>query len=130
MKLFVTCPKGVESLLLAELKSIGIEGLKETQAGVQVEGDLATAYTICLWSRLANRVLLLLKEADATSTEALYNDIKSINWLEHIRAEGTLAVDFNGRNESINNTQRRGPNRLKTTMPPGVIFVGLLMGNA
>ncbi len=104
MKLFVTCPKGVESLLLAELKSIGIEGLKETQAGVQVEGDLATAYTICLWSRLANRVLLLLKEADATSTEALYNDIKSINWLEHIRAEGTLAVDFNGRNESINNT--------------------------
>ena len=104
MKLFVTCPKGVESLLLDELNSFEIQGLKETQAGVQVEADLATAYQICLWSRLANRVLLLLKEADATSTEALYNDIKTIDWLDHIRPEGTLTVDFNGRNDAINNT--------------------------
>lgn len=104
MKLFITCPKGVESLLLEELRSFDIPGLKETQAGVQVDADLETAYKICLWSRLANRVLLLLKEATATSTEALYNDIKSINWLDHIRPEGTLSVDFNGQNEAINNT--------------------------
>ncbi len=104
MKLFVTCPKGLESLLLEEIRSLGLEQAKETQAGVQLEAELADAYRICLWSRLANRVLLLVAEVDATTTDALYEGIKAIDWLDHLRPEGTLTVDFNGRNEAINNT--------------------------
>lgn len=104
MKLFVTCPKGLEELLLRELQQLGEAQLKETQAGVHVEADLEFAYRICLWSRLANRVLLPLAQVDASSADSLYDGVKAIDWLEHLRPQGTLTVDFNGQNGAINNT--------------------------
>ncbi len=64
MKLFITCPKGLELLLEDELAALGAQEIKQKVAGVACEGELELAYRICLWSRLANRVLLPLVEAD------------------------------------------------------------------
>ena len=91
---FATCPKGIESLLADELRGLGAEGVKETRAGVAFTGTLATAYRACLWSRLANRILLPLKSFPAASPEALYEGVQTIAWKEHLASEGTLAVDF------------------------------------
>ena len=55
---FATTPKGIEALLAAELRRLGAASVRETRAGVAFEGDLAVAYRACLWSRLANRILL------------------------------------------------------------------------
>lgn len=104
MELFVSCPKGLEELLAEELKQLGVTSLKMTQAGMRVEAELETAYRICLWSRLANRVLLLLDVVPAADAQALYEGVYAIDWLAHLRPEGTLSVDFNGHSESINNT--------------------------
>ena len=60
MHFFITCPKGIEALLEDELGHFGATSLKQTLAGVQAEADIEFAYRTCLWSRLANRVLLLL----------------------------------------------------------------------
>ncbi|MEK7717047.1 MAG: bifunctional 23S rRNA (guanine(2069)-N(7))-methyltransferase RlmK/23S rRNA (guanine(2445)-N(2))-methyltransferase RlmL [Pseudomonadota bacterium] len=94
LKFFATCPKGIEPLLADELRALAAEGVRETRAGVTFEGTLATAYRACLWSRLANRILLPLKSFPAPSPEALYEGVQTIAWKEHLAPEGTLAVDF------------------------------------
>src|SRR3569623_447557 len=70
-RFFATTPKGLESLFGAELAALGATELRETRAGVAFVGTLAIAYRACLWSRLANRVLLPLEEFPAPSPEAL-----------------------------------------------------------
>lgn len=104
MELFITCPKGLEEPLLEELKLLGATSLKLTQAGVRAEADLEFAYKACLWSRLANRVLLLLDLVPAADAQALYDGVYAIDWLAHLRPEGSITVDFNGRSDAINNT--------------------------
>jgi 23S rRNA (guanine2445-N2)-methyltransferase / 23S rRNA (guanine2069-N7)-methyltransferase len=104
MKFFVTCPKGLEQLLAQELVELGAQAPAQTVAGVQAEGELELAYRICLWSRLANRVLLPLVEGDVPDADALYRLVQQVEWLDHLRPSGTLTVDFNGRSEAINNT--------------------------
>ena len=99
-----TCPKGIESLLVEELVSLGAINHKETVAGVSFEADLNTAYEICLWSRLANRVLMQLKACRADSADQLYQDVKSIPWDEHMAISSFFRVDFNGTNKAIKNS--------------------------
>lgn len=104
MKFFLTCPKGIEQLAEAELVQLGAQSTRQTVAGVYAEGDLEFAYRVCLWSRLINRVLLVLLEAQAPTADDLYTQVQSINWLEHLRPSGSLLIDFTGRNQAINNT--------------------------
>ena len=104
LSFFATAPKGISSLLLQELKDLGIEEVKESTAGVTFLGDLESAYRVCLWSRLANRVLMPLSQFPANSPEMLYDAVKEIPWDEHLAQDGTLAVDFNTANSRINHS--------------------------
>ncbi len=90
---FVTAPKGTEPLLTEELRAMGISGLRPSSGGVAFSDDLEAAYRACLWSRVANRVLLALARFPAPSPEALYAGIQKLDWAEHLDVEGTLAVD-------------------------------------
>jgi 23S rRNA (guanine2445-N2)-methyltransferase / 23S rRNA (guanine2069-N7)-methyltransferase len=91
--LFATAPKGLEPLLADELRALGADRVAETRAGVAFAGDLETAYRVCLWSRLASRVLLPLARFTAASPEALYEQVSAVPWEEHLAPEGTLAVN-------------------------------------
>lgn len=94
-KFFATCPKGVEELLYQELVCLGVRQAQQTVAGVHFSGDLKTAYRVCLWSRLANRVLMTLARFSAKTPDDLYDKVYSVvNWDEHMEADSTLAVDF------------------------------------
>ncbi|WP_286238197.1 bifunctional 23S rRNA (guanine(2069)-N(7))-methyltransferase RlmK/23S rRNA (guanine(2445)-N(2))-methyltransferase RlmL [Neptuniibacter halophilus] len=104
MKLFLTCPKGLELLLEEELHQLGITETRQTVAGVQCEAELEQAYRVCLWSRLANRVLMPLHEAEAETADDLYREVQQVDWLQHMRSEGTLLIDFSGQTREINNT--------------------------
>ena len=102
---FMTCPKGIESLLADELTYLGATAVKLSLAGVRADGDLAFAYRTCLWSRLANRVLFHIDEAEITSTEALYDWIYAIDWQTHMAPDATLWIDYQGDIPGIQNTQ-------------------------
>ena len=67
-----TCPTGIGTLLMQELASLGADDLIEKPVGVSFSGDLALAYRVCLWSRLANRVVLQLSNQEVESAEGLY----------------------------------------------------------
>jgi 23S rRNA (guanine2445-N2)-methyltransferase / 23S rRNA (guanine2069-N7)-methyltransferase len=90
---FATTAKGMEPLLAAELRELGAGDLRERRAGVDFSGDLEAAYRACLWSRIANRILLPLASFDAATPERLYAGVRAIDWDAHIGRGRTLAVD-------------------------------------
>lgn len=94
-KFFATCAKGLEYLLVDELRALGAHEPREALAGVNFEGDLRIAYRACLWSRLASRILMPIAEFDAPEDTALYHAVQTVDWREHLAIDGTLAVDAN-----------------------------------
>ena len=104
-QLFATTPKAMEGILAAEIEALGGENVQQKLAGVAFKGDLAMAYKACLWSRTANRILLLLGSFEVNSQQDLYDGVKRINWFEHMQPEDSLAVSFSSKNNpAINNT--------------------------
>lgn len=91
--LFATCPKSLEYLLRDELTALGASDAHEARAGVHFRGDLRTALSACLWSRLASRILWPLSEFEAQTDAALYAGVRGVDWSAHLAAEGTLAVN-------------------------------------
>lgn len=102
--LVLTSPKGLETLLLDEATELGLQDGRAQVAAVQGLGSLETAYRLCLWSRLANRVLLVLGRFPVDNAEALYQAVRGIDWSEHLLPSGSLAVEFTGRGAGIDNT--------------------------
>ncbi len=95
----------METILTDELQALGVNNIKATLAGVAFQGDLETAYRACLWSRTANRILLVLSSFEVKTQEDLYNGVQKIDWFEHINPEDSFAVSFSAKNsEAINNT--------------------------
>jgi len=84
----------MEPFLAHELTQLGGLQVKETRAGVSFQGNLETAYKACLWSRVANRILLPLKTVPAANPEKLYGGVRSIRWSDHLSPQTTIAVDF------------------------------------
>lgn len=105
LTLFATAPRGLEELLAAELTALGASGVRLQPGGAEFAGSLALAYRVCLWSRVAGRVLLEVGRGPADDADALYATVRGIRWSEHLAREGTLAVDVTGTNEALVNTQ-------------------------
>ena len=95
----------MESFLVNELITLGASEVKETRAGASFEGPMELAYRVCLWSRMANRVLFPITQFPADTPEALYEGIRSISWEEHLKNSGTLAVDFHASRSAITHTK-------------------------
>ncbi len=105
LQFFATAAKGVEALLADELRALAAEtGLGDTPAtvveergGASFAGPLALGYRACLWSRLAQRVLLRLAKLPLDGgTDAFWSGLEAIDWTAHLPPDGTLAVDFAG----------------------------------
>jgi 23S rRNA (guanine2445-N2)-methyltransferase / 23S rRNA (guanine2069-N7)-methyltransferase len=105
LNFFVTCPKGLEYLLEEELQTFAMEPVQNAPAGVWANGTLESGYRACLWSRLANRVILHLADVDATSADNMLGGVTDLPWEEHIPVTGSLRVNFVGQNDEIRNTQ-------------------------
>ena len=101
---FVTCSKGFEDLLIKELQQLDIQGAEQKYSGVSFTGTLEQAYKVCLWSRLASRVLLKIKTFPANDEDALYKGMQSINWSQHLDMHGTLAINCTLNKSSITNS--------------------------
>ena len=89
---FASCPKGIEDLLVTELLSLGVQNPMASSAGASFEGELEAAYKVCLWSRLASRVLMPIKTFSVKTDEDLYKQIQTVKWSDHVDLKGTLAV--------------------------------------
>lgn len=105
----ITTSKGLDALLLDEVSVLCPEvEFKNKPGQVLFSGELADAYRICIWSRLANRVLVKLAEGEVSSADDVYQITDQVNWPTQFSLQDTFMVDFNGTNRSINNTQFGG----------------------
>lgn len=103
---FATCAKGLEPLLFDELQQLGLTEVQQTVAGCRFESDREGAYRVCLWSRLASRVLLKLGNCEvgrdlARVTQAISETL----WHEHFNVEQSFVVSFTGQNQQVRHTQ-------------------------
>lgn len=100
-----SCAKGIEPLLAQEISDLGGEIERETHLGVFWRGDLTCAYRVCLWSRLASRLLLPLHDGPVSNVDEVYEQTRQLPWNEIFPATASLRIDFHGQTEFINNTQ-------------------------
>lgn len=103
-ELYLTCPKGLEGLLAEEARGLGLEDVREHTSAIRGEADMETAYRLCLWSRLGNRVLLVLKRFNMKNADDLYDGVNAVDWQDHLEPTGSLAVEFSGHGSGIDNT--------------------------
>ena len=102
--LFLTCPRGIETMLLDEARALGAVECKETVGGVHAKADLATAYTLCLWSRLASRVLMPLSRFPLPDEAALYEAAKAIDWPDLFDVSRSFLIEVAGRSNTVTHT--------------------------
>ena len=92
MRFFVTCARGTEGPLRRELADLRIRGPRGAEGGVSFEGRLDEALAVCLWSRVAMRVLLEVGSFEARSADELYAGVRALDWAAHLNTRSTLAV--------------------------------------
>lgn len=102
--LFVSCPKGLEYLLEEELKVLGLKITRVSPQGVYGEASLHVLYQLCLWSRIANRVQLILFSGYADNENALLQLCTNFHWQTVFTVDKTIAIEFHGTSEHIRNT--------------------------
>jgi 23S rRNA (guanine2445-N2)-methyltransferase / 23S rRNA (guanine2069-N7)-methyltransferase len=105
MEFFATCPKGLEYLLVDELKALGAADVREALAGVHFGGELDAGYKACLWSRLASRILMPLAQFDVPDADALYAGARAIDWSAHLDIATSFAVDAVGSVHGLTHSQ-------------------------
>lgn len=96
--------KGMEDLLIDELKSFGIAEPRLKRFVIEFDGSLQDAYKVCLYSRLASRVLMPIHTAPADNEDALYAMVQDINWDDHLELLSTFAIDAVVSNSEMTNS--------------------------
>jgi len=91
--LFATTARGTEDLLAEELLELGARRIRQDRGGVRFMATLDEALRVCLWSRIAMRVLYPLGEFEAHGAEGLYEAAASVPWEEHLTPDHTFAVE-------------------------------------
>ena len=103
-RFFATAARHLETLLAEELNGLGIAPVVETRAGVQFGTALADAYRVCMWSRVASRVLMPLAKFPAPSPEALYTAVRALSWEDHLAPTGTFAIHLDTARSAIDHS--------------------------
>ncbi len=103
-KIFISCPHALEYLLADEIISLGMDINRISPQGVYISAEIADIYKICLWSRIASRVQVILFEGDVPDTGSIYQLCYNFNWQEHFSEKNTFAIKFHGTSKHIRNS--------------------------
>ena len=91
-KYFAICPRGLEELLLEELRAVGADELRVTHGGVHFSGDWSVCYRANLESRLATRILLHIVTGPYAKEDDIYRLAVRQLWPNHFAVSRTMRV--------------------------------------
>ena len=93
-RFFVTCSSGFEHQLVKELKNIMPSiPTEQKQGGAEFTGLFSDGLRICLWSRIAGKVLLALEDFKPHDEQEIYERAKRIKWSDFFYKDKTIVVD-------------------------------------
>lgn len=101
---FAPCAQGLNGVLADELKEMRLK-TRPVKTGVGFFGTASQAYRVCLFSRTASRVLLLLDRIEAPDSDALYRGAYGIPWEDHVSCGASISVHASGVNDELRNSQ-------------------------
>ncbi|MFQ5608378.1 MAG: class I SAM-dependent RNA methyltransferase, partial [Candidatus Zixiibacteriota bacterium] len=99
-----TTHSGLEGVLADELTALGAVEVERLQRAVSFRGDKRLLYRANLWLRTATRILLPLREFNASSADKLYRQSYSIDWGKYLTAKMTFAVRATVNRSEIDNS--------------------------
>ena len=67
-----TCARGFEPMLADELRTLNIENPEISSGAVVFSASFTTAMKLCLWSRIANKIEIILAEAHVLNENDIY----------------------------------------------------------
>jgi putative N6-adenine-specific DNA methylase len=92
LNLIATSAFGLESVVVRELKNLGIEKTEVDNGRINYTGDYISVINSNLWLRCADRVLIKLAEFKAYDFEQLFQGTLSVNWPDFIPVNGKMHV--------------------------------------
>ena len=93
-RFFAPCPRGLETVLAAELTRIGAADVTTVDGGAGFTGPLELACRTNLESRIASRILWRVGGGPYSDEHALYALVKAIDWKALFLPTRTLRVDI------------------------------------
>ncbi|QCI18333.1 bifunctional 23S rRNA (guanine(2069)-N(7))-methyltransferase RlmK/23S rRNA (guanine(2445)-N(2))-methyltransferase RlmL [Buchnera aphidicola (Aphis nasturtii)] len=102
--LYASTNLGCEKLLENELIFLGAKNLHIIKGGIYYEGEDLLLYRSLIWSRIASRIYLCIKNFIINSKSDLYSNIAQINWDKILYLHNTFLVKFKGQNNIIKNS--------------------------
>ena len=99
--LFITCPRGLETVLAAELQAQGCTQIEPTDGGAACKGTLEQVYRVNLHSRGASRVLLQLTKGSYRHEDDIYKLARNIKWGAWFALEQTFKVKVEGKRAQV-----------------------------
>jgi len=92
-RFFAPCPRGLESVLAAELAHLGGEAVAPAEGGVGFAGPIDLVYRANLESRIASRILWRVAQGSCRNEDDLYRFAHGVDWRRHFDVGRTLRVD-------------------------------------
>ncbi len=90
---FAPCPRGLETILLAELETFGAQNARSTEGGVHFSGDWALCYRANLESRIASRILWRVAETQYRTEQDIYQAAFELQWQRWFDVTHTIRVN-------------------------------------
>lgn len=101
---FATCAPGLEAVLHAEVRALGLAKHERQVGGVAFRGNLQDAWRANLELRTAVRVLQRVALFEARDADSLRAGAGQVAWERFLRQDGTFAVKARARDAELDNT--------------------------
>ena len=95
---------GCEETLCTELEALGATETRLLTRAVEFEGDITLLYKANLCCRTALRILRPMYAFEAADEEMLYQEIRNIDWSQHLRLEQTFAINTTLNQSNLNHS--------------------------
>ena len=89
---FASCPRGLEEVLQQELTDIHASDIKKVDGGMLFSGDNEVLYRANISSRIATRILCLVKQGTYENEDDIFNAAIAVEWTSWFALEKTIKV--------------------------------------
>ncbi|UOO88047.1 THUMP domain-containing protein [Vitreoscilla massiliensis] len=97
LKIFITCPRGLEEVLVGELNALALQQIRAVDGGVDCVGSWEQVYQINLRSRVASRVLIELIRGVCAREDQMYQLARKVVWSDWFEVNDSIKMNVTGK---------------------------------